>query len=52
MILQIHDDLVFEVPYDELMSVIPLIEQAMEDAVSLNVKLKAEYEYGDSLYEC
>lgn len=52
MILQIHDELVFEVPYDELMSVIPLIEQAMEDAVSLNVKLKAEYEYGDSLYEC
>lgn len=52
MILQIHDELIFEVPYDELMSVIPVIEQAMEDAVSLKVKLKADYEYGDSLYEC
>jgi len=42
----------FEVPFDELMCVIPLIENAMEEAVSLRVKLKADYEYGDSLYEC
>ena len=52
MILQIHDELVFEVPYDELMSVIPLIADAMESAVELKVKLQADYEYGDSLYEC
>lgn len=52
MILQIHDELIFEVPFDELMCVIPLIENAMEEAVSLRVKLKADYEYGDSLYEC
>lgn len=52
MILQIHDELVFEVPYDELMSVIPVIQEAMENAVTLKVRLQADYEYGDSLYEC
>ena len=52
MILQIHDELVFEVPYDELMSVIPVIQDAMENAVTLKVRLQADYEYGDSLYEC
>jgi DNA polymerase-1 len=46
MLLQVHDELVFEVPIDELMVIIPLIEQAMEEIVDFKVKLKVEYNYG------
>lgn len=52
MILQIHDELIFEVPYDELMIVIPLIVEKMENAVNLKVKLKVDYEYGTNWYDC
>ncbi len=52
MILQIHDELIFEVPNDELEKAIPVIKQAMETAVSLRVKLKTDYKYGESLYDC
>lgn len=46
MILQVHDELVFEVPFDELMTVIPLIEQSMQSVVDFKVKLEASYDYG------
>ena len=52
MILQIHDELIFEVPLDELMIVIPLIVEKMENAVNLKVKLKVDYDYGASWYDC
>ena len=52
MILQIHDELIFEVPLDELMIVIPLIVEKMENAVNLKVKLKVDYDYGTSWYDC
>ena len=39
MILQIHDELIFEVPYDELMLVIPLIVEKMENTVNLKVTI-------------
>ncbi len=50
MILQIHDELVFEIPYNELMTIVPLIQKSMEEAVELNVKLKADLEYGATWY--
>jgi len=52
MILQIHDELIFEVPYDELMLVIPLIVEKMENAVEMKVPLKVDYEYGTNWYDC
>ena len=52
MILQIHDELIFEVPLDELMIVIPLIVEKMENAVNLKVILKVDYDYGTSWYDC
>ena len=50
MIMQVHDELVFEVPFEELMQVIPIIEKAMNEAMELKVKLKVEYEYGYNWY--
>jgi len=50
MILQIHDELIFEVPKDELTTIIPLIQKEMETALKLSVPLKVEYGYGDNLY--
>lgn len=52
MLIQIHDELVFEVPNDELMLVIPLISAKMENAIEMVVKMKVEYEYGVNWYEC
>jgi DNA polymerase-1 len=51
MILQIHDELVFEVPDFELMAVIALINDAMINAVELKCKLGVAYEYGPTWYE-
>jgi len=51
MILQIHDELVFEVPDFELMAVISLISDAMTSAVELKCKLGVAYEYGTTWYE-
>ncbi|MEC8023487.1 MAG: DNA polymerase I [Myxococcota bacterium] len=39
MILQVHDELVFEVPSDELESVIPLVKNDMENVYPLSVPL-------------
>jgi DNA polymerase-1 len=45
MILQVHDELLFEAPHDELDRLRPLVRQAMENvrelAVPLVVDLKA-----------
>ncbi|MDD3422328.1 MAG: DNA polymerase I [Bacilli bacterium] len=50
MILQIHDELVFDVPYNELMLLVPLIEECMDGAMELKVPLKVDCEYGFSWY--
>ena len=50
MLMQIHDELVFEVPENELMEVIPLICETMENAASLKVRLKVDYGYGKNWY--
>ena len=49
---RVYDELIFEVPLDELMIVIPLIVEKMENAVNLKVKLKVDYDYGTSWYDC
>ncbi|MCC5926111.1 MAG: DNA polymerase I [Bacteroidetes bacterium] len=42
MLLQVHDELVFEVPDDEVDRVVPQIVKAMEDAMQLDVPVKVE----------
>jgi DNA polymerase-1 len=51
MLLQIHDELIFEVPKEELTTIIPLIQNEMESALKLKVPLKVEYGYGSNLYD-
>ncbi|HEX7456054.1 MAG TPA: DNA polymerase, partial [Candidatus Nanoarchaeia archaeon] len=46
MILQVHDELVFEIPEDELKQVAPIIKQIMETAFPLSVPLVVELKVG------
>lgn len=46
MILQVHDELVLEVPEDELPRVVPLVVEVMESAFSLDAPLVAEASVG------
>ncbi|MEL7512362.1 MAG: DNA polymerase, partial [Cyanobacteria bacterium J06554_3] len=46
MLLQVHDELIFEVPPDEWEVLQPQIEQTMESAVALAVPLKVEAQAG------
>ncbi|MCM3635362.1 MULTISPECIES: DNA polymerase I [Paenibacillus] len=51
MLLQVHDELVFEVPPNELELMKELVPQVMAEAIKLDVPLVAEVSYGDSWYE-
>ncbi|USB32366.1 DNA polymerase I [Paenibacillus sp. YPG26] len=51
MLLQVHDELVFEVPEDELEIMTKLVPETMEKALSLSVPLKAEVSSGLNWYE-
>ena len=48
MLLQVHDELVFDVPKTELEIVKPLIKEAMENAFTLVVPLVADLGIGDN----
>lgn len=51
MILQVHDELILNVPKDELDIVRKLVVDEMEHAIDLSVELKADSSVGDSWYE-
>jgi len=51
MILQIHDELLFEVPDDEIETVKSMVTDAMESALRLDIPVKAEVGIGNSWYE-
>ena len=46
MLLQVHDELVFEVPVQELDTVIPMIREEMEGVCTLAVPLKVDIRKG------
>jgi len=51
MLLQVHDELVFEVPPDELDTMKTLVPEVMEGALKLDVPLKVDVNYGINWYE-
>ncbi|MFS0942173.1 DNA polymerase I [Enterococcus thailandicus] len=51
MLLQVHDELVFEVPEHELETLDQLVKEVMENAVSLHVPLITDSSWGKTWYE-
>lgn len=51
MIVQVHDELVFDVLKDELETVIQIVKDVMENICKLNVPLKVSIAYGENWYE-
>lgn len=49
MLLQIHDELVFEVPHQEREEVAALVAERMEASLALDVPLRVNLSYGQSL---
>ena len=51
MILQVHDELIFDVPNDELDIIEELVKDTMENIYELSVPLKVGMSYGKDWYE-
>ena len=46
MLLQVHDELLFEVPEDEVEIITPIIKKEMEEVYKLDVPLKVDINSG------
>lgn len=51
MILQVHDELIFEVPPQEIAGLIVILRECMEHAVELDVPLKIDVNVGFNWYD-
>ena len=51
MILQIHDELLFEYPLDEEEHLISMVKKSMENAMSLKVPIIVDYGFGKDWFE-
>lgn len=51
LILQVHDELIVEAPFDESMRVAMLLQEEMEKAVELKVPMVAEAAIGETWYD-
>lgn len=51
MVMQVHDELIFEVPKEQLLTYAAQIKQLMEQAVKLRVPLLTSAKAGDNWYE-
>ncbi|MDR0786294.1 MAG: DNA polymerase I [Gemmatimonadota bacterium] len=52
MLLQVHDELLFEAPYGEVEATLELVRERMEHAMELRVPLRVETGTGGSWREC
>jgi len=48
LLLQVHDDLVLEVPREEVDAVVPILRDTMESALKLDVPLTVDVKVGDN----
>jgi len=51
LLLQVHDELIFEVPENEIEKMMVIVPEVMERAMSLNVPLKVDLNYGPTWYD-
>lgn len=51
LLLQVHDELIFEVPEHELEKMKKLVPDVMEHAIKMDVPLLADVAYGDTWYD-
>ena len=51
MLLQVHDELVFEVPPEELETMRVMVRETMENALSLDVPLKVDLAVGSNWHD-
>ena len=51
MLLQVHDELLFEVPEDEVDDAIRIVTEEMEGAIELSVPLRVDVGSGVSWYD-
>ena len=51
MLLQVHDELLFEVPEDDLDDAIRIVTEEMEGAIDLSVPLRVDVGSGGSWYD-
>jgi DNA polymerase-1 len=47
LLLSVHDELLFEVPRDEVERLVPLVRETMESALPLDVRLTVDVKIGD-----
>ncbi|WP_416827682.1 DNA polymerase I [Ectobacillus polymachus] len=51
LLLQVHDELIFEAPKEEIEILKTIVPEVMEHAVELQVPLKVDYAYGSTWYD-
>ncbi len=51
MLLQVHDELILEVPEDEIEKLKDVVAEVMENTVQLEVPLEVDYSYGPTWYD-
>jgi DNA polymerase-1 len=51
LIMQVHDELVLDVPKSELEGIMPVVKRCMEDAVELNIPLLVDMKFGNDWLE-
>ncbi len=51
MLLQVHDELIFEAPKEEIDALKKLVPEVMENTIQLRVPLKVDYAYGPTWYD-
>lgn len=51
LLLQVHDELILEVPEEEVDKISDLVAEVMENAIELSVPLKVDVSHGDTWYD-
>ncbi|MGG2072777.1 DNA polymerase I [Lysinibacillus irui] len=51
LLLQVHDELIFEAPEEEIALLEKIVPEVMENAIGLSVPLKVDFNHGSTWYE-